>query len=180
SLITQELYLLVFLTRYLGLLIHTISLYNSAMKVLLVFYTAITIAMLRFQPQLRASCEKCPESFRPKLHAVIPCLLLSTAIYLWDFGFEMHGFFSLEKFWWTFSELLEPVVIIPQLIVLRRCRNAGLMTWCYVSLMAVYRAPYILAWAQTAHDKPSRGAYEHLFFLTALAQICVYAVFFGI
>lgn len=32
---------------------------------------------------------------------------------------------AVPQFWWTFSELLEPVAIVPQLLVLRRCRDAG-------------------------------------------------------
>ena len=48
SLKTQELFLIVFCTRYLDLLIRYISLYNSTMKILYIGSTAAIVHMIRY------------------------------------------------------------------------------------------------------------------------------------
>ncbi|CAN0084823.1 unnamed protein product [Scytosiphon promiscuus] len=86
SLKMQELYLLVFVTRYLDLInfnrFHT--LYNSGLKVTYITLKVISIWMMRRRPSLKASYDRSLDWFRPLAHGVIPCLVLTLAITTWD------------------------------------------------------------------------------------------------
>jgi len=51
---TQEIYLVVFCTRYLDLLMYFISLYNTTMKILFISVTVYIIYLLRFQSPIKS------------------------------------------------------------------------------------------------------------------------------
>merc|ERR1719253_1298170 len=60
---TQELFLLVFVTRYLDLFTTYYSLYNSCMKILYIFTTGAIIYMIRFQEPIRSTYDKAQDTF---------------------------------------------------------------------------------------------------------------------
>lgn len=77
SIKTQQLYLLVFITRYLDLFFTFYSFYNSIMKVLYIVSTSYVIYMVYFTEPFKTNYEKSHDSFLHWYFAVIPCLLLA-------------------------------------------------------------------------------------------------------
>jgi ER lumen protein retaining receptor len=87
------------------------------------------------------------DSFRSYAFAVIPCAVL--ALLLNEANFESHwhgiGHYIMELAW-AFSEYLEAVAIVPQLILLQRHRVAENITSYYVASLGAYRALYLCNW----------------------------------
>lgn len=77
SIKTQELYLLVFLTRYLDLFTTYYSLYNSLMKILYISTTAYIVYMVRFTEPFKTNYDKNHDSFLHWQFAVAPCAVLA-------------------------------------------------------------------------------------------------------
>lgn len=77
SMKTQELYLLVFLTRYLDLFTTYYSLYNSVMKVLYISATAYIVYMVRYTEPFKTNYDKAQDSFLHWQFAVAPCVVLA-------------------------------------------------------------------------------------------------------
>jgi ER lumen protein retaining receptor len=65
---TQELYLLVFVARYLDLFTDYVSLYNSVMKVVFITSSAAIVWYMRRHPQVRRTYDKEQDTFR---HSVL-------------------------------------------------------------------------------------------------------------
>lgn len=74
SLKTQELYVLVFVTRYLDLFWNFLSLYNSVMKVIFLTATIATVYLMRFK--YKHTYDKEHDTFRV-LFLIIPCTVLA-------------------------------------------------------------------------------------------------------
>ncbi|CAN0366691.1 unnamed protein product [Ectocarpus sp. 6 AP-2014] len=151
SLKMQELYLVVFLTRYLDLFFRFISVYNSVMKVVFIFLTALTIGMFKYRPSLKASYDASLDHFRLWMHGIVPSFILAVIVHIWQYLGEPYSQTSLVSFLWTFSEVLEPLALVPQLLVFRGSTDAGRLAWTYVTLMGAYRAFYILNWVYRSH-----------------------------
>ena len=77
SIKTQQLYLLVFVTRYLDLLTSFYSLYNSIMKVLYISATAYVIFMVYKTEPFRTEYDRSQDSFLHWQFAVAPCAVLA-------------------------------------------------------------------------------------------------------
>lgn len=77
SMKTQELYLLVFVTRYLDLFTTYYSLYNTIMKILYISITAYIIYMVRFTEPYKSVYEKAHDSFLHWQFAALPCAALA-------------------------------------------------------------------------------------------------------
>merc|ERR1719231_127716 len=73
SLKTQELFLIVFVTRYLDLFTTFYSLYNSFMKVAYIASTTYIIYMIRFQEPYKSKYDASQDSFLHIKFAVAPC-----------------------------------------------------------------------------------------------------------
>ncbi len=86
SIKTQELYLIVFCTRYLDLFTTFYSLYNSVMKILYISSTAYIIYLVRRTEPYLSTYDKSLDSFRQIL-AIVPCALLATITNLYQ-GFD--------------------------------------------------------------------------------------------
>ncbi|CAN0027164.1 unnamed protein product [Phaeothamnion confervicola] len=175
SLKTQELFLLVFVCRYLDLFTTYYSLYNSLMKVLYLSSTSYIVYMIRYQLPIKATYDRSQDSFLHVKFAVAPCAVIAffTTV-MWS------GFRPLEvreRMIWEFSIWLEAVAIVPQLIVLQRFGEVENLTAHYVFLMGAYRALYILNWAYRANFE--RG-YRHnwVVYIAGVVQTALFADFF--
>ena len=62
--------------------------------------------------------------------------------------------FDVVEILWTFSIYLEPLAIIPQLIVLQRYKEVENLTGNYIFFMGSYRALYILNWVYRSYYEP--------------------------
>jgi ER lumen protein retaining receptor len=77
SIKTQELYLIVFITRYLDLFTTFYSVYNSVMKLLYISATAYIIYMVRGTEPFKTNYDTAHDSFLHWKFAVIPCVVLA-------------------------------------------------------------------------------------------------------
>ena len=76
SLKTQELYLLVFVTRYLDLFTTFYSFYNTIMKILYISATAYIIYMIRYTEPFATTYDKAHDSFLHWKFAALPCAVI--------------------------------------------------------------------------------------------------------
>ncbi|KAH7925299.1 ER lumen protein retaining receptor [Leucogyrophana mollusca] len=131
---TQALYVLVFVTRYIDLLYHWISLYNFVMKIFFISSSCYILYLMksRFRPTNDPSID----TFKIE-YLLGPCFLLSL---IFNYKFEF------AEILWTFSIYLEAVAIFPQLFILQRTGEAETITTHYLAALGAYRALYIPNW----------------------------------
>ncbi|XP_071938244.1 ER lumen protein-retaining receptor isoform X2 [Coffea arabica] len=127
SLKTQELYAIVFATRYLDIFTDYISLYNTIMKLIFLGSSFSIVWYMRHHKVVRRSYDRDQDTFR-HLFLVLPCLLLALVI---------HEKFTFKEVMWAFSIFLEAVAILPQLVLLQRTRNIDNLTGQYVFLLGL-------------------------------------------
>ena len=171
---THELFLLVFVTRYLDLFTTFYSLYNSVMKVLYIGSTACIIYTIKFQEPIKSTYDKAQDTFLHWKFAVAPTAIIAFITHLIGVGFTRFSFMELL---WTFSIYLEAIAILPQLIVLQRYREVENLTGNYIFFMGSYRALYILNWIYRAHTEHD---YKHhwVVYFCGVMQTLLYADFF--
>ncbi|KAK3415230.1 ER lumen protein-retaining receptor [Eucalyptus grandis] len=166
SLKTQELYALVFITRYLDIFTDFISFYNTVMKLIFLGSSISIVWYMRRHKIVRRSYDKDQDTFR-HYFLVLPCLLSALLI---------HEKFTFKEVMWSFSLYLEAVAILPQLVLLQRTRNIDNLTGQYVLLLGAYRALYILNWIYRYFTEPH---YVHWIpWIAGLVQTLLYADFF--
>ncbi|KAH9621515.1 hypothetical protein KSS87_002322 [Heliosperma pusillum] len=122
SLKTQELFALVFLTRYLDLFTDYISLYNSVMKIVFIVSSLAIVWCMRMHPVIRRSYDRAQDTFR-HFFLVLGCFVLALLV---------HEKFTFQEVFWAFSIYLEAVAILPQLVLLQRSGNVDNLTAQYV------------------------------------------------
>ncbi|KAE8714547.1 ER lumen protein-retaining receptor [Hibiscus syriacus] len=174
SLKTQELYAVVFATRYLDIFTSYISPYNTMMKLIFLGSSFSIVWYMRYHKIVRRSYDKDQDTFRPYI-LMLPCLILALLINeKFTFKEISTSFFLFVM--WTFSLYLEAVAILPQLVMLQRTRNIDNLTGQYVFLLGAYRALYILNWIYRYFTE------EHfvhwITWISGLVQTLLYADFF--
>ncbi|KAJ8428508.1 hypothetical protein Cgig2_029961 [Carnegiea gigantea] len=127
SLKTQELYAIVFATRYLDIFTDFISVYNTVMKLIYLSSSFSIVWYMRRHKIVRRSYDKDQDTFR-HWFLVLPCLVMACLI---------NEKFSFKEVMWTFSLYLEAVAILPQLVLLQRTRNIDNLTGQYVFLLGI-------------------------------------------
>ncbi|KAG5560657.1 hypothetical protein RHGRI_003852 [Rhododendron griersonianum] len=136
SLKTQELYAIVFATRYLDIFTDFYSLYNTLMKLIFLGSSFSIVWYIRHHKIVRRSYDKEQDTFR-HLFLILPCFLLALVI---------NEKFTFKEVMWTFSLYLEAVAILPQLVLLQRSRNIDNLTGQYVVLLGYsedFRSPVL-------------------------------------
>ena len=162
SLKTQELYAIVFATRYLDIFTDFVSVYNTIMKLIFLGSSFSIVWYIRRHKIVRRSYDKEQDTFR-HLFLILPCLVLAIFInekftlkevcssinafmfclsipkykchFLFCFAHVLH---VMGQVMWTFSLYLEAVAILPQLVLLQRTRNIDNLTGQYVLLLGYY------------------------------------------
>lgn len=177
SLRTQELYLVVALTRYTDLLTRFYSLYNSAMKIFYIIARCSIICLIRRNSQVSSTYDQVQDNFPHWKLLVVPCALLALVLSEWVAIRYGNASMQAQELLWTFSILLEAVAIFPQLSLLRRYRVIDNLTGNYVLFLGMYRFFYIINWIYRA--KYERG-YRHHYVVYACGciQVILYAEFF--
>ncbi|KAG6593777.1 ER lumen protein-retaining receptor, partial [Cucurbita argyrosperma subsp. sororia] len=166
SLRTQELYALVFITRYLDIFDGFSSIYNSIMKLIFLGSSLSIVWYMRRHKVVRRSYDKDQDTFRNQ-YIVLPCLLLALVF---------NHKFTFKEVMWTFSLYLEAVAILPQLVLLQRTRNIDNLTGQYVFLLGSYRALYILNWVYRYFTEPRFIRWTT--WIAGFVQTLLYADFF--
>ncbi|KAL6122953.1 hypothetical protein ACLB2K_075477 [Fragaria x ananassa] len=166
SLKTQELYALVFLTRYIDLIVKYYSLYNTLFKLIFIGTSFATVWYMRYHKVVKQTYNKDQDTFR-HYFLILVCLVLAVLI--------PHGF-TVTQVLWTFSIYLEAVAILPQLVLLESSRNIDNLTGNYVFLLGTYRALYLLNWIYRFFTELHRVHW--IPWISGLIQTVLYADFF--
>ncbi|KAK8692542.1 hypothetical protein V6N13_076000 [Hibiscus sabdariffa] len=127
SLKTQELYALVFLTRYLDLFTDFISVYNTIMKLVFIASSLAIVWCMRMYRVVRRSYDKDLDTFRHYF------LILASFI----LALLVHEKFTFQEVFWAFSIYLEALAILPQLVLLQRSGNVDNLTGQYVFFLGL-------------------------------------------
>ncbi|XP_052200770.1 ER lumen protein-retaining receptor A-like isoform X2 [Diospyros lotus] len=122
SLKTQELYSLVFVTRYLDLFTDFISVYNTVMKVVFIGSSLAIVWCMRWHRAVKRSYDRELDTFR---HFFLVAASFVLALFV-------HEKFTFQEIFWAFSIYLEAVAILPQLVLLQRSGNVDNLTGQYV------------------------------------------------
>eukprot|EP00331_Platyophrya_macrostoma_P034215 CAMPEP_0176456736 /NCGR_PEP_ID=MMETSP0127-20121128/31473_1 /TAXON_ID=938130 /ORGANISM="Platyophrya macrostoma, Strain WH" /LENGTH=218 /DNA_ID=CAMNT_0017846767 /DNA_START=37 /DNA_END=693 /DNA_ORIENTATION=- len=139
SLKTQELYLTVFLTRYLDIYYYWSyqTYYLFFMKLLFIGCTAYTIYLMKFEKPYCLSYDPTGDDF-PHWKVLIPGAMIAALI--------IHRDWTFLDYLWSFSIWLEAVTIFPQLSMLSKISEVENITGTYVASLGIYRIFYILNW----------------------------------
>lgn len=166
SLKTQELYVIVFLTRYLDLFTRYVSLYNTVMKLVFIGTSFTIVWYMRYHKVVKQTYSKNEDTFR-HYFLLLPCFALAVLF---------HNEFTMIDVLWTFSLYLEAVAILPQLVLLQRSRNIDNLTGNYVFFLGAYRALYVLNWIYRYFLQDHRARW--IPWISGLVQTALYADFF--
>eukprot|EP01069_Polyplicarium_translucidae_P012939 Polyplicarium_translucidae@DN667_c0_g1_i1.p1 len=126
----QEVYLVVFVARYLDLFWNFVSIYNTVMKIVFICSTTYLIYLMRFKPPVSTTYDRTADSFSYHKFLLPPAVILALV------STENYG---PTEVLWTFSIWLESVAILPQLILLQQLREVENLTSNYVAAMGLYR-----------------------------------------
>jgi len=174
SIKTQELYFLVFITRYLDLFTTFYSVYNSTMKIFYITITAYTIYMVKYQEPYKSMYNRDQDPIQHFKFAVAPCITVAVFAHLIGSGFSD---FNLMEFLWHFSIYLESIAIFPQLVTLRRYRLVENLTGKFMFFLGSYRFLYIINWIYRAHTEP-HYRHHYVVYFCGVLQTVLYADFF--
>jgi len=133
----QEMYAIVFISRYLDLFYSFISLYNTFMKITFISLTCYLIYLMRVKPPISAHYDRSIDSFQYEKYLLPPCLIL---------GLFTTDEYAISEILWASSIWVESVAIIPQLVILQQQQEVENLTSDFVGTMGAYRAFYILNW----------------------------------
>lgn len=167
SLKTQQLYLLVFVTRYLDIFTNHLSLYNTFMKALFIGMSGTICYLIMTRPPLKASYAKEEDTFQMEKFLIAPCAVLALLI---------NQDFRVMEVLWTFSIYLEAVVILPQIVILSRHGAVENLTSHYVFSLGAYRAFYLINWIWRYWHEPHYRQY--IVWTAGTVQTLLYADFF--
>ncbi|KAF7840350.1 ER lumen protein-retaining receptor A [Senna tora] len=201
SLKTQELYALVFLTRYLDLFTDFISVYNTIMKLVFIASTLAIVWCMRMHPGVKRSYDRELDTFRHyflvggsfvfalvfhekftfqekdlKSRFLQKCLGEDSNPNLYFGGARREFLLLFSLIFWAFSIYLEAVAILPQLVLLQRSGNVDNLTGQYVFFLGAYRAFYIMNWIYRYFTEPHFSRW--IACISGVVQTALYADFF--
>ncbi|KAI1328884.1 ER lumen protein retaining receptor-domain-containing protein [Xylariaceae sp. FL0255] len=172
SMITQILYALVFCSRYTDLFTET-SGWNYFFKLFYILSSIYIIAIMRWlYPRTR---EK-EAAWKLGAAALGGSLLLSPFAML---IFESKDYWSFFTWVWDFSQILESVCVLPQLLLLRQTSVPTVIDSFYLLALGSYRALYCLNWIWREFDPNDRkpNAVSVIF---GIIQTALYVDFFWV
>ncbi|CAD6586698.1 MAG: hypothetical protein ASARMPREDX12_002493 [Alectoria sarmentosa] len=139
SLITQLLYVGVFITRYLDLFWTSPfgSIWNFSLKI---FYILSSLYIIFLMMQVYARTREREKAWRLGAYCLGGSVLLAPIATVIA---QRKNFFEML---WTFSIILESVCVIPQLLLLRQTTVPTVIDSFYLLTLGSYRAFYILNW----------------------------------
>jgi len=170
---TQELRLLVFVTRYLDLFTTFYSLYNSILKIAYIVATIGILAMIKTDP-IKSVYNSDQDSFPHWKFAVAPCAVIAFLTHLIVTGFAR---FNIMELLWTFSIYLESIAILPQLLVVQKYRIVENLTGKFILFLGLYRFFYLINWIYRSYHEP-RYRHHFVVYICGIVQTLLYADFF--
>ncbi|KAI1827164.1 ER lumen protein retaining receptor-domain-containing protein [Xylaria intraflava] len=172
SWITQVLYVVVFCSRYTDIFTET-SKWNYFFKLFYILSSIYIIGIMRWvYPRTRE------REIAWKLGAAILAgsLVLSPFVMLIFEGKEQWRFFTWV---WDFSQILESICVLPQLLLLRQTNVPTVIDSFYLISLGAYRALYCLNWIWRELDPNDRkpNAVSVIF---GIIQTALYVDFFWV
>merc|ERR1712131_498291 len=160
---TQALFALVFVTRYLDLFVHFVSLYNTVMKIIYISLSIGTCYLIFVK--FKATYDGNHDSMRAEF-LVVPALGLACLI---------NTSFDVMEVLWTFSIYLESVAILPQLFMISKTGEAETITTHYLFFLGLYRALYLINWIWRFYFE---GFFDMIAIVAGVVQTILYCDFF--
>ncbi|KAI9821036.1 MAG: hypothetical protein M1827_003769 [Pycnora praestabilis] len=159
SLITQALYVAVFVTRYLDLfwVSPKVSMWNFVLKN---FYILSSMYIIFLMMRVYARTREREKAWRLGMLCLGGSLIAAPIISLSFDGWKAEQLIRLlypERLLWVFSIILESVCVLPQLLLLRQTTVPTVIDSFYLVTLGSYRAFYILNWVVRLASK------EHFF-----------------
>jgi ER lumen protein retaining receptor len=179
---TQELYLIVFLTRYVDVFWNFLSLYNTTMKVLFIAVTMFVIYLMRFHGEVASTASDESGSGVMIIVMIFVCLILAVAYnevplsksFLCQ---DMMSTCTITVLW-AFSHYLEAVAILPQLRLTFRKKIVANLTSHYIFALGSYRAFYLCNFIYRYFVDPVSSRAFVVKCATAIVQTVLYIRFF--
>ncbi|TVY46254.1 ER lumen protein-retaining receptor A [Lachnellula occidentalis] len=149
SLITQGLYCLVFITRYLDVFMEH-SLWNILFKI---FYILSSLYILFLMLRVYARTREREKAWQLGGVSFVGSAVLAPFVML---IFTRKVEWSFTEVCWTFSIVLESTCILPQLLLLRQTTVPTVIDSFYLVMLGSYRGFYILNWIYREFDDSHR------------------------
>ncbi|KAL6714119.1 hypothetical protein ACLMJK_008613 [Lecanora helva] len=174
SLITQMLYALVFVTRYLNIFwtSPTGSILNVWNFVLKNFYLISSFYIIFLMMRMYARTREREKAWRLGAYCLGGSVLLAPVVTAIADG-KKTGFVLIL---WTFSLILESVCVVPQLLLLRQTTVPTVIDSFYLLTLGSYRAFYILNWIVRVATPPKHH-FEWRAVLFGIIQTAFYVDF---
>ncbi|KAJ5804698.1 uncharacterized protein N7518_001001 [Penicillium psychrosexuale] len=180
SLLTQLLYGLVFIFRYLDLLFPSTytggtwhSIWNVCFKLFyLISSSYLVFLMMKVYPRTRER----ERAWKLALWSVVGSLVLAPiSIWLFDRSDSNSSRYWFLEFCWAFSIILESVCVLPQLLLLRQTTVPTVIDSYYLLALGSYRAFYILNWIVRLSNK--EPFYDWIAVVFSIVQTAFYVDF---
>ncbi|KAK0655778.1 ER lumen protein retaining receptor-domain-containing protein [Cercophora newfieldiana] len=169
SLITQVFYATVFVTRYTDLFSESWA-WNYFFKVFYLLSSFYTIGIMRFVY---------PRTREKEIAWKMSALILAGSLLLAPFVmmiFMDKARWAFTEFLWVFSQILESVCVLPQLLLLRQTTVPTVITSLYIVFLGSYRALYLVGWIFREFG-PSDRLPSGVSILFGIIQTALYADF---
>ncbi|KAI9310615.1 er lumen protein retaining receptor, variant [Dichotomocladium elegans] len=160
---TQLLYSVVFLTRYVDLVLRFVSVYNTCMKVYFIASSVYILYLMKIK--YRATYDQRMDTF-PYVYLVGAAAVLGV-VFSYDY--------TPVEVLWSFSIWLESVAIMPQLYMLQQTGEAETITTHYLFALGAYRALYLFNWV---YRYGMEGHTDWIAWVAGLIQTALYSDFF--
>ncbi|KAI1844760.1 hypothetical protein JX265_011297 [Neoarthrinium moseri] len=150
SWITQVLYTVVFVTRYTDIFSES-SLWNLFFKTFYIASSIYTVAIMRL---------RYPRTREREVAWKLGAAVLGGSLLISPFAMLIFENSLDWAFWlwvWDFSEVLESVCVLPQLLLLRQTTVPTVINSGYILALGSYRAWYILNWISRKADPNDNG-----------------------
>jgi len=164
---TQEMFAIVFITRYIDLFWNFSSMYNWVLKVMFISASVAICYLMRFGPPQKATYNPEQDAF-PIQYLLLPCILLGIALN------QDHK--SPFEMVWAFSIYLEAVAIMPQLFLLQKQGEVENLTSHYVFALGAYRGLYLLNWIYRFFTEDDYQ--QRIVWIAGIVQTALYCDFF--
>ncbi|KAJ8065917.1 hypothetical protein OCU04_005016 [Sclerotinia nivalis] len=151
SLITQSLYAMVFITRYLDLFSGYFILWNFTLKI---FYIGSSLYILFLMLRVYARTREREKAWKLGGLCFVGSAVLAPVLMMIFEGKYAWGFMEVL---WVFSILLESTCILPQLLLLRQTTVPTVLDSYYLVTLGSYRFFYILNWIWRSLDINDRS-----------------------
>ncbi|KAF2822477.1 hypothetical protein CC86DRAFT_372983 [Ophiobolus disseminans] len=146
SLITQALYASVFCTRYLDIFTSPVTadgahVWNFTLKL---FYTLSSFYIIFLMTSVYARTREREKAWKFGLYCLSGAIVITP---FWYLIFKKHiSHNTFMALLWTFSQILECVCVIPQLLLLRQTTVPTVIDSFYLVTLGAYRFLYVLNW----------------------------------